>query len=252
MISIEEHGPIAVVTYDRRERRNALSLEAMQRLTQTAETLRDRTDITVIVLAGSAAAFSAGVDLKDPARWDIADRPLIERRHIASWGGRMCKAWEELPQLVISAVEGVNVGGGIALTLACDWRVMAEDAFLFVPEVQLGIPLGWHTVPRLVNIVGASKAKQIMLLGEKMDAGTALDWGLADWLTPRGGALEKAMELARQVCKAPSHAVRMSKQSVNAHANALNHVATFMDVDQALLCNESPEARESRQQFGKA
>src|SRR5690606_29235030 len=160
---------------------NALSLEAMQRLTQTAETLRDRTDITVIVLAGSAAAFSAGVDLKDPARWDIADRPRTERRHIPSRGGRRGKAWEELPQVVTAAVEGVNVAGGIALRLAGGWRVMAEDAFCFGPARQLGIPLGWHSVPRVVSLVGASTAKQIMLLGENMDAGTALGWGLADW-----------------------------------------------------------------------
>jgi len=250
MINIEEHGPVAVVTYDRGERRNALSLEAMRTLARTAEQLRDRTDISVIVLAGSQAAFSAGVDLKDPARWDIGNRPLSERRHIAAWGGRMCKAWEELPQLTIAAVEGLNIGGGIALTLACDWRVMAEDAFLYVPEVQLGIPLGWHTVPRLVNIVGASRAKQIMLLGDKMDSATAEAWGLADWLTPRGGAKETAIELARKVAQSPGHAVRMSKQSVNAYANALNYVSTFMDVDQALLCNDSEEARNARQRFG--
>lgn len=252
MVRIEEQGMIVRITYDRGERRNALSLEAMQTLTRTAETLRDRTDVSVVILEGSTAAFSSGVDLKDPARWDITDKSLSERRHIAAWGGRMCKAWEDLPQLTIAVVEGLNIGGGIALTLACDWRVMAEDAFLFVPEVQIGIPLGWHTVPRLVNIVGASRAKQIMLLGDKMDADTALAWGLADWLTPHGGAREKALTLAQQVCKSPNHAVRMSKQSVNAYANALNYVSTFMDVDQALLCNESQEAREARQQFGKS
>lgn len=252
MIKIEEHESVAIVKYDRGERRNALSLEAMQRLTKAAETLRDRSDITVVVLAGSAKAFSAGVDLKDPARWDIGDKSLSERRQIAASGGRMCKAWEELPQLTIAAVEGLNVGGGIALTLACDWRVMSEDAFLFVPEVQIGIPLGWHTVPRLVNIVGASRAKQIMLLGEKMDAQTALDWGLADRLASNGETLNTALKLARQVCQAPNHAVRMSKQSVNAYANALNYVGTFMDVDQTLLCNDSQEAKEARQNFGKS
>jgi enoyl-CoA hydratase len=250
MITIEEHDGIAIVNYDRGERRNALSLQAMQRLTETAEQLRDRADLSVIILEGSRQAFSAGVDLKDPARWEIGQKSLAERRQIASWGGRMCKAWEELPQLTIAAIEGFNVGGGIALTLACDWRVMAEDAFLFVPEVQIGIPLGWHTVPRLVNIVGASRAKQIMLLGDKMDSKTALDWQLADWLAPAKQTRETAIQLARQVIKSPNHAIRMSKQSVNAYTNALNYVSTFMDVDQALLCNESEEARSARKAFG--
>ena len=125
MITTEECGPIAVITYDRGERRNALSLAAMQELTRSADAYKMRFDIACIVLSGSPQAFSAGVDLKDPARWDISHKSLDERRHIAATGGRMCKAWEELPQLTIAAVEGFNVGGGVALTLACDWRVMA-------------------------------------------------------------------------------------------------------------------------------
>lgn len=249
MITIKENGSVAVVTYDRREKRNALSLQAMQNLTKTAEQMRDRTDISVVILAGSPSAFSAGVDLKDPARWDIDDKTLNERRHIAAWGGRMCKAWEELPQLTIAAIEGFNVGGGIALTLACDWRVMADDAYLFVPEVQIGIPLGWHTVPRLVNIVGASRAKQVMLLGGKMNSQTAHEWGLADWLAPKGEAVPTALTLAQKVAESPDYVVRMSKQSVNAYANALNYASTFMDVDQALLCNASNEARAARTKF---
>ncbi len=249
MITTEECGPIAVITYDRGERRNALSLAAMQELTRTADAYKMRFDIACIVLSGSPQAFSAGVDLKDPARWDINHKSLDERRHIAATGGRMCKAWEELPQLTIAAVEGFNVGGGVALTLACDWRVMAENAFLYVPEVQIGIPLGWHTVPRLVNMVGAAKAKQIMLLGEKMDSATAKEWGLADWLTTSGQATEFAKKQAERVAKSPSHVVKMSKQSVNAFANALNHVGTFMDVDQAMLCGQSTEAQNARTQF---
>ena len=118
-----------------------------------------------------------------------------------------------------------------------------------MPEVQIGIPLGWHTVPRLVNMVGAAKAKQIMLLGEKMDSATAKEWGLADWLTTSGQATEFAKKQAERVAKSPSHVVKMSKQSVNAFANALNHVGTFMDVDQAMLCGQSTEAQNARTQF---
>ncbi|AKQ53995.1 enoyl-CoA hydratase/isomerase family protein [Bordetella hinzii] len=249
MIKIEETGGVAVVTYDRGERRNALSLQAMNELIDVAHRYASRTDITAIVLAGSAEGFSAGVDLKDPQRWALEDKTLDERRYLASTGARMCKAWESLPQLTIAAIEGFNVGGGIALTLACDWRVMAQSAFLYVPEVQIGIPLVWHTVPRLVNRVGASRAKQIMLLGERMPAGMALEWGLADWLAPDGGAVERARALAAKVAQSPSHVVKMSKESVNAHANALNFVSTYMDVDQALVCGQSAEARQAREQF---
>jgi len=249
MVKVEEFGPVAVVTYDRGEKRNALSLKAMNELIRVADSFQARFDITAIVLAGSAQAFSSGVDLKDPERWAIDDKSFDERRYVASTGARMCQAWESLPQLTIAAVEGVNVGGGIALTLACDWRVMADNAFLYVPEVQIGIPLVWHTVPRLVNMVGASRAKQIMLLGEKMSSATAKEWGLVDWLVPEGNAVEHAKVLAEKVSQSPSHVVKMSKQSVNAHANALNFVSTYMDVDQALVCGQSNEAREARNNF---
>ena len=249
MIKVEEFGAVAVVTYDRGERRNALSLQAMKELIAVADSFQARFDITAIVLTGSPQAFSAGVDLKDPERWALDGKTLDERRYIAATGARLCKAWEDLPQLSIAAVEALNVGGGIALTLACDWRVMADNAFLYVPEVQIGIPLVWHTVPRLVNMVGASRAKQIMLLGEKMSSAVAKEWGLADWLVPAGQAVEHAKKLAAQVAQSPSHVVKMSKQSVNAHANALNYVSTYMDVDQALICGQSSEARAARTNF---
>ena len=249
LLRVERNGSVAIVTFDRGERRNALSLAAMQALTRTAEDFRDDAQTAVVILIGTDREFSAGVDLKDPARWDIDALPLAERRTIASWGGRMCRAWDEMPQLTIAAIEGFNVGGGVALTLACDWRVMAEGAYLLVPEAQIGIPLGWQTVPRLVNAVGPAKAKQIILLGAKISAEEARAAGLADWVAPDGEAAAHAAKIASTVAKNPSAVVRMTKQHVNAYANALNHVSSFMDVDQALLCNQSEEAIEARAAF---
>jgi enoyl-CoA hydratase len=249
VLQVARDGPVAIVTFDRGERRNALSLAAMRALTRAAEDFRDDTKSIAVVLTGSSREFSAGVDLKDPARWDIDQLSMAERRTVASWGGRMCKAWEEMPQLTIAAIEGFNVGGGVALTLACDWRVMAEGAYLLVPEAQIGLPLGWQAVPRLVNAVGAAKAKQIILLGARMSADEALSAGLADWIAPDGDAAAHAAEIASKVAKNPGAVVRMTKQHINAYANALNHVSSFMDVDQALLCNQSREAIEARAAF---
>ncbi|NYT24644.1 enoyl-CoA hydratase/isomerase family protein [Alcaligenaceae bacterium] len=248
-ITIDYQDAIAHVKFDRGMRKNALSIEIIKELTRTAEMLRDRHDLVAVVLSGSAEAFSAGADQKDPERFDIHQKPVCEQRHILSWGSRMCKAWEDLPQLTIAAVEGFNVGGGVALTLACDWRVMSEDAYLYVPEVQIGISLGWHTVPRLVNMVGPSRAKQVMLLGDKMDSRSAKEWGLADWLTPAGEATAFALQIAKKVSNYPPYVVKMSKQSVNGYANALNHAATFMDVDQALLCGKSPASANARKRY---
>jgi enoyl-CoA hydratase len=128
---------------------------------------------------------------------------------------------------------------------------MSSSAFLLVPEARIGLPLGWHTVPRLVNIVGPARAKRIILTNERMDAATAFEWGLADWLSEPGQTVSLAQELAANVAASPAAVIRMTKQSVNAYANALNHVATFMDVDQALLSNQSEEALAARKAFSK-
>jgi len=249
LLQIARDGPVATVTLDRGERRNALSLAVMRELTRTAEGFRDDAETTVVILTGTSREFSAGVDLKDPARWNIDALSLAERRTIVSWGGRMSRAWEEMPQLTIAAIEGFNIGGGVALTLACDWRVMAEGAYLLLPEAQIGIPLGYQAVPRLMNAVGPARAKQMILLGARMSAEEALSVGLADWVTPDGEAAARATEIAAKVVKNPGAVVRMTKQHVNAYANALNHVSSFMDVDQALLCNQSNEAIEARSAF---
>lgn len=251
IITVEKSDGVATVIIDRGEKRNALSQEMVLRLTEIAIDLQQDADIACVVLTGNQKEFSAGIDLGDPHRWSIEDKSFIERRAIAQRGGKMCRAWEEMPQLTIAAVEGLNVGGGIALTLACDWRVMAQSAYLYVPEVQIGIPLGWQTIPRLVNLVGPSRAKQIVLLGEKMSAEKALEWGVIDFIAPDGTARQYAKELAQRVSKMPDVAVRMSKQSINAYANALNHTASHMDLEQAMLCGQEAAAKAGRDNYAK-
>lgn len=251
-ISIKREGSIATVIIDRGQKRNALSQDMVLELTRIAQAFHDDTDTQCVVLTGNDTEFSAGIDLSDPDRWNLDEKSFLERRNIALRGTKMCKAWEDMPQITIAAIEGLNVGGGIALTLTCDWRVMAESAFLYVPEVQIGIPLGWQTIPRLVNMVGAARAKQIVLLGDRMSAAKASEWGIVDFLVPDGTARSYAESLAKRVAAMPDVAVRMSKQNINAVANALNHLGSYMDLDQAMLCGQTAEAKAGRNAFTKS
>jgi enoyl-CoA hydratase len=251
MIKIRRIDRVAIVTYDRGERRNALSVAAMQELTRVALDFQADTTISCVILTGTRKEFSSGVDLKDPARWDLDALGLDERRHVAATGARLCKAWEEMPQLTIAAIEGFAVGGGMALALSCDWRVVADDAFLLLPEIEKGIAVAWQAVPRLINLVGPAKAKQMILLGDRMSADCAHRDGVVDWIAPSGLAEAVATDLAERVAAKPAAAVKMTKQAVNAYANALAHVASFMDVDQALVCNQSSEAVAARRNFAE-
>ena len=237
---------LAVVRLNRPAVRHALSQALMQELTQCAHELAERTDIDVVILTGDNTCFTAGADLKDARAWADAALPLVTRRHLAGLGYRMCKAWEEMPQVTIVAVEGYAVGGGLALSLACDWRVLADDAWVSLPEIALGIPLTWGTIPRLTNLLGPAKAKRLTILCERIGAPEALTMGLADHVAPKGQALPAARDLATRTLAMPAAAVRMSKESVNAAATALNHASGYMAHDQIALAAASDEARVAR------
>lgn len=245
-LSLTLEPRLAVVRLNRPAVRNALSQALMQALTRCANELAERTDIDVVLLTGDATCFTAGADLKDARSWADESLPLVTRRHLAGLGYRMCKAWEELPQVTIVAIEGYAVGGGLALSVACDWRVLADDAWVSLPEIALGIPLTWGTIPRLVNLVGPARAKRLTILCERIGAAEALAMGLVDRTAPPGQALAVARELAARTLSMPAAAVRMSKETANACATALNHAAGHMAHDQIALAAASDEARVAR------
>jgi enoyl-CoA hydratase/carnithine racemase len=245
---VKEQGRLVEVHLNRPQIRHALSRALMREITALARTLSDRTDIDVVILTGDMRCFSAGADLNDAQAWADDSLSTVQRRDIAGTGFRMCKAWEEMPQITIAAIEGYAVGGGLALSLACDWRVLAQDAFVSLPEIALGIPLTWGTIPRLVNLLGPAKAKRLTILCERIVAPEALSLGLVDYVSERGQALIRAQALAAQTLDQPAATMRMSKESVNAAATALNHATSFMAHDQIALAASSPESRAARGQ----
>jgi enoyl-CoA hydratase len=246
-LTLEFDGRLGVVRLNRPAVRNALSQALMRELTRCAHALAERTDIDVVILTGSDTCFSGGADLKDARAWADTEMPLVARRQVASLGFRMCKAWEEMPQITLVAIEGFAVGGGLALSLACDWRVLADDAFVSLPEIALGIPLTWGTIPRLTNLLGPARAKRLTILCERIPAAEALGLGLVDYTAPKGHALAQARRVAAQTLAMPAAAVRMSKESVNAVATALNHASGYMAHDQIALAAGSDESRAARE-----
>ncbi len=242
--SIERHERFAIVRFDRGDGLNALSVKAMQELTEVARAFEDDLQRNAIILTGTDKVFSAGADLSDPL---LANRPdsLLERRHALKVGPVMCSAWESLEQVTICAMEGFCIGGGVAIAIACDIRIASENAYFRLPEVPIGMNLGWHSIPRAVNLVGPARAKLFVILGEKLAAGKALEWGLIEEVAPPGGALTAAMDMATRLGKLPPLALRMSKQSIDVAAKALNHATTFMDRDQFTLTTTSKDQKEA-------
>lgn len=243
--AIAREGRVVTVTFDRGDRLNALSAAAMRELTAVARHLSADTQSSAIVLTGGGGVFTAGADLKDPEAAARKKLPLLEQRQALKVGPDMCAAWEALEQVTIAAVERFCVGGGVALALACDHRIAGRGAHFRLPEIPLGMNMSWHSNPRLVNLVGPSKAKLITILGEQVPAETAMAWGLADGVTEDGEALEAALDLAGRIAALPPVPVRMSKQSIDMAAKALNLATTYMDRDQFALAAMSEDQREA-------
>lgn len=244
-VEVERRDDIAIVTLSRPESLNAFNYELIRELTEVARSFHEDHDTHAVILRGAGRGFCAGFDLKQtPAAGSFA-----ERRAASHLGRNLCRAWEDMPQTTIAAIEGPAVGAGAAIAVCCDWRVMAEDAYYYVPEVKIGLTLQWQAVPRLVALVGPARTKRIVMLCEKMPAEQAHAWGLAEELAPPGGALDKALELARAACEMPPVIMTMSKHAINATANALLHASAHMDADVSMLVFDTDEAVAAREAF---
>lgn len=230
------------VTLARPEARNALNGELMEELTEVAGLLRLRTDVRAVILTGNEAYFSAGADLSaSQARTGL---PLMESRRAVMAGPDMCRAWNEIEAVTIAAIEGYCIGGGAALVLSCDFRVMGEGAYLRLPEVPLGMNMSWRSIPKIAALVGPSRAKQFVMFGEAVDTAKCLDWGFADEAVATGGALTAARRWADKVAALPPLPVRMTKEAVNAVAGATAQASIYINRDQFLLATSGQDYRE--------
>ena len=243
-------GRVAVVRFDRGDGINALSPEALRQLTDAARSFEDDASTSVVVLTGSAKAFSSGFDLKDlegRARKTMDIGAL--RRHL-KLGPRLSHAWQEMEQITIGAIEGFCIGGGVALAVALDFRVMARDAHLRVPEIGLGMNMSWQSIPRMLHLIGPARTKQaVILAADRISAEEAHQWGLVEEVADPGKAFDAAMAMATKVAAQPPLSVAMTKLTVNRLAHVLDDLASHMDVDQFALASLTEDHKEGVEAF---
>jgi enoyl-CoA hydratase/carnithine racemase len=249
MVSIDVVGRIAVLRFDRGDKANALSVDAVRELTQAARSFHECPDVSAVILTGQVRNFTLGADLKDPVRSQDRPEKLSRRRISLRAGPAMCDAFEKIDALTIAAIEGWCVGGGAALAVACDLRVMAKSAALYVPEVARGMNMSWGSIPRITALVGPARAKRIAALCEKIDADTALAWGLADAVSQDGEALARAMQIAQAAAALPPTALKMVKRDVNIAALALSQATAHRDLEAFALMERSQDFAEGVASF---
>lgn len=210
----EERGRTAVVRLDRQSKRNALTARMLDRLAELFDDIKRRDDLRAIVLTHTGATFCAGTDIGELAALDKADARQASRR-----GQRVCDLVEGCPVPVIAAIDGVAVGGGCELALACHLRVASRASTFSLPEIDLGLLPAYGGTQRLPRVVGRGRALAVMLAGERVTADEALASGLVNQVVGEGEAERAALELAIRICGFAPLAVRASLRAVTEGAH---------------------------------
>lgn len=174
-LDLAVEGPVARVSLARPAVLDALSVELLEELERLCRWLGERDDLRVVVRAGQGRAFSAGADRSRLARPTATDGTA---RAAAAAGDRAASAIEALPQVTVAQLHGRCVVGGVVLALACDLRVAAAGTRVSIPEVDLGIPLAWGGIPRLLREAGPGLARDLVLTCRGFDASDARAAGL--------------------------------------------------------------------------
>ncbi|MEN3585159.1 enoyl-CoA hydratase [Streptomyces sp. ZYX-F-203] len=227
-VRYERKGPVALVTLDRPEYRNAQNSALTYALDRAFYRAADDDDVAVVVLAGAGDHFCAGHDIGSPGRdshlpfdrraglwWDHTGKAGAESRYAREsevYLG-MCRRWRELPKPAIAAVQGACVAGGLMLAWICDLIVAAENAFFADPVVRMGIPgveyfaHPWVLPPRV--------AREMLYTGERMGAGRAHELGMVNRVVPTAELLVETIALAERIATMPRMGLALAKRAVN-------------------------------------
>ena len=196
MIELAQDGGIWTATINRPEKANALTEPMLARLAEITEEAGQPGGARLLILTGAGKVFSAGADL-DAMQGGLATSPVWER---------LSSAIAALPCLSIAALNGTVAGGAMGMALACDFRVAAPGADVFYPVMKRGFLPQPSDPARLAALIGPARARLILLAGQRLDAQTALDWGLYDRIAQPGALMDAARDLAGDALGAtPQH-----------------------------------------------
>ena len=244
LLLTKEDG-IGIVTINRPQVLNALNFEGFSELNEMFTEIENDPEIRVVIITGAGdKAFAAGVDIleiKDKNSVDI--NPFIV---IARWAGDRIY---NLSKPVIAAINGYALGGGNELALACDLRIASEKAQFGQPEINVGVVPGGGAIPRLTQLVGMTRAKEIVYTGEVIDARSALQMGLINKVVPPEKLMEEAKALARKLLSKSSVALSYAKKAFNTGADMGLTAALDLDESYFARCFATEDQKEGMQAF---
>lgn len=208
IVLVEKDGPVAVVTLNRPDALNALSRALRREIVNTFQDLAKDEDIRAVVLTGSGRAFTAGVDLKEAGQTGFA---------LGADGGDidLAKGLEAFPWPIIGAINGFAITGGFELALMCDVLLASENAKFADTHARVGIMPGWGLSQKLSRLIGISRAKELSLTGNFLDAHTAERWGLVNRVYSTDELLPAAIQMGHDMASCQPDMLRKYKKVID-------------------------------------
>ena len=238
-------GPVGRLTLNRPEKLNPLSWQCLKEIAEAAAWFDGQSEVKVVVVSGAGRVFSAGADLAT-----FSSKQEISTRESAELGRKAADALESMQSLAIASIRGWCVGGGLVIASACDLRIASEDTMFSIPEVDLGIPLAWGGIPRLVREIGPALTKELVLTCRPFDASEAKSAGFLNKTVPADMLDSATDELAQQLARKASHALFSTKRHVNAVTDQMvGTMRSWSDADGLVTAFQDPECAEKRSQY---
>lgn len=240
-------GPVGRVMLDRPDKLNPLGTDVLESIVRAARWFDDQPEVRVVVVSGAGRAFSAGADIAGFAAAPDDGRTVRDR---AQAGTAMADALEAMRAVTVARLHGHCIGGGVVLASACDLRVAADTTSFSIPEVDLGIPLAWGGLPRLVREIGAPTTRDLVMTCRRFDAAEAARLGLVQRVVPED-QLDAAVEaLVAQLVDKPPLALRSTKRGIDAVTSVMvARERTWSDADVLAAALADPGFREAADRY---
>ncbi len=243
-ITIEKDGLTAIVTIDRPDAMNALNGETMEELIHAMKEIEADDEVGAVVLTGAGKAFVAGADIAE-----LSKRGGMEAREAWRLGQTAFSVIENLSKPVIAAVNGFALGGGLEIAMACDIRIASTKAKMGHPEVKLGVTPGFAGTQRLPRLVGFGRAKELILLGDPIDAQTALSYGLVNKVVEPDELMGAAKAMAEKIASRGPAAIALVKACINKGVGVDLETGGAHEAEAFGLCFGIGDAREGIEAF---
>ena len=200
-ILYEQDGSFGVITLNRPELLNAISIDLAEELSALLDKLEGELEPRVLIITGSERSFCAGADLKSVRDRGSDTNPALASKRFLDGINELFTRMEMYPKPIIAAMAGIAYGGGCELSLACDTRVVGDNSHIALSEVRLGVLPAAGGTQRMPRVIGLARAKHMMLSGEPIDGQTAVDWGFAQAVAPAADVVQAAKELGASYLK---------------------------------------------------